>query len=85
MSLNEDLLIGKKIAYKYEYHPKVLEAIILDKVNVSEEGVYDSDRMQRGASLLVTKYLIQRVNADNPLTNGTTLLITPNMIKRILD
>jgi|KBSMisStaDraftv2_1062788.scaffolds.fasta_scaffold115317_4 hypothetical protein len=85
MSLNADLLIGKKIVYKYQYHPKLLEAIVLDKVSVSEEGVYDSDRMQRGDSLLVTKYLIQRINAESPLTNGTTLLITPDMVKRILD
>jgi hypothetical protein len=85
MSLNEDLLIGKKIAYKYEYHPKLLEAIILDKVSISQKGVYDSDRMQYGNSLTITKYLVQRVNAENPLTNGTTLLITPDMVKRILD
>jgi hypothetical protein len=85
MSLNADLLIGKKIVYKYEYHPKLIEAIILDRVNISEEGNYDSDRMQRGASLLVTKYLVRRINGENPLTDGSTTLITPDMVKRILD
>jgi len=85
MSLNADLLIGKKIAYKYEYHPKLNEAIILDRVNVSQKGVYDSDRMQYGDSMSITKYLVQRINAENPLVNGTTVLITPDMVKRILD
>jgi len=78
-------LIGKRIEYKYNLHPKTTEAIVLDKVNVHDKGTLNDFKLEWEGSGMITKYLVQIIDADSIIRNGTTILITPDMIKRVLE